>query len=257
MRVRADGSAPPEALLTGRVKSGSFTWSYFMRQPVVSPDGTTIILVTDGPDPTKSDVVLKRFDPGTGELTSLKAPEFPPLGHQDPAWSPNGRYLLYVKNSRDGSRGAPVIVRYELKTGKVFGLTGPGYTAPAWSPDGRYVAATRTTSFGTDVVILDAAHGRELLRITTDERSFDPVWSPAGDALAYFSLDGGVTDLWEVKLDLASGPAVVGDPLQLTIAAGLDAASRPDWFIPADQLPTPPPTPVPTASPAPSVSSAP
>lgn len=253
MRVRADGSAPPEALLTGRFKSGSYTWSYFLRQPVVSPDGSTIVVVTDGPDPTASDVVLKRFDPATGKLTSLKAPELPPLGHQDPAWSPNGRYLLYVKNARDGSRGAPVLMRYELTTGKAIALTGPGYTAPAWSPDGRYIAATRTSTFGTDVVILDAAHGTELLRLTTNERSFDPVWSPAGDALAYFSLDGGVTDLWEVKLSLVKGPAAVGDPLQLTVAAGLDAASRPGWFIPLDQLPTPPPT----ATPVPSLSSAP
>ena len=108
----------------------------------------------------------------------------------------------------------------------------------------RFVAATRTTSFGTDVVILDAVRGTELLRVTNDERSFNPVWSPAGDSIAYFSIDGGVTDLWSATLVSTSGtPTLDGEALQLTIAAGLDASSRPGWWIPTELLPTPAPTP--------------
>jgi dipeptidyl aminopeptidase/acylaminoacyl peptidase len=242
MRVRSDGSAQPETLLAGRTTSGPYTWSYFIRQPVVGPDGT-IVVVTDGPNPGQGDVVLKRLDPATGVLTSLKAPESPPLGHQDPAFSPDGSTLLFVKNNRDGSRGASVLMRYSMKTGKAVPVTGPGYMSPAWSPDGRFIAATRTTTFGTDIVILDAVKGTELLRVTSDERSFDPVWSPAGDAIAYLSLNGGVADLWLAKLSRTADLALDGKPLQLTISAGLDAASRPGWWIPADQLPTPPPSP--------------
>ncbi len=252
MRVRADGSAEPESILVGKIVSGQYTWSYFLRQPVVSPDGTSIVVVTDGPDPTKSDVVLKSLDPATGKLTALNAPEVAPLGHQDPAWSPDGRYLLYVRNARDGSRGAPVIMRYDTTTMKAAAMTGPGYASPAWSRDGRFIAATRTTSFGTDIVILDARRGTELLRVTTNERSFDPVWSPMGDSIAYLTVDGGVTDLWLATLDVAGAPALKGDPLALTVAAGLDAASRPGWWIPEDLLPTAAPTATPalTASPA-------
>lgn len=244
MRVRLDGVADPEALLVGRFSTRTYTWSYFIRQPVASPDGTKIVVVTDGPNPTESDIVLKELDLATGALTSLKAPQNSPLGHQDPAWSPNGRYLLFVKNARDGSRGEPVLMRYDTTTGDAKSLTGPGYTSPAWSPDGRFVAATRTTSFGTDVVILDAVRGTELLRVTNDERSFNPVWSPAGDSIAYFSIDGGVTDLWSATLVSTSGtPTLDGEALQLTIAAGLDASSRPGWWIPTELLPTPAPTP--------------
>lgn len=245
MRVRVDGTAEPEQLLLGKIVSGQYSWSYFLRQPVISPDGSQIVVVTDGPDPAKSDVVLKAFDPATGKLTALNAPQISPLGHQDPAFSPDGRYLAFVKNARDGARGAPVVMRYDFTTGKAAAITGPGYTSPAWSPDGRFLAATRTTSFGTDVVILDALRGTELLRVTSDERSFDPVWSPAGDAISYLSIAGGVTDLWLAKLDVTGVPALKGDPLALTIAAGLDAASRPGWWIPAELLPTPAPTPTP------------
>lgn len=245
MRLRVDGTGEPEPLLLGKIVSGQYSWSYFLRQPVVSPDGSLIVVVTDGPDPTKSDVVLKAFDPATGKLTALKAPQISPLGHQDPAFSSDGRYLAFVKNARDGGHGAPVVMSYDFTTTKTAAITGPGYTSPAWSPDGRFLAATRTTSFGTDVVILDALRGTEILRVTSDERSFDPIWSPAGDAIAYLSIDGGVTDLWLAKLDVSGVPALKGDPLALTIAAGLDAASRPGWWIPAELLPTPTPSPTP------------
>ncbi|MBI2764011.1 MAG: PD40 domain-containing protein [Chloroflexi bacterium] len=257
MRIPRDGSAEPEGLLQGRITSGEYTWSYFLRQPVVSPDGSRIVVITDGPDPDKSDVVLKELDPATKKLTSLDAPEISPLGHQDPAWSPDGLSLLFVKNARDGSRGAPIVMRYTFKSGKAVAVTGPGYTAPAWSPDGTLIAATRTTSFGTDIVVLDAKRGTELLRVTANERSFDPVWSPAGDAIAYLSIDGGVTDLWLAGVRRAPTLSLEGEPLALTIAAGLDAASRPDWWIPPESLPTaePSPTSSPTSPPtaAPSV----
>jgi Tol biopolymer transport system component len=258
MRVRTDGAGEPESLLEGRVKAGSYTWSFFLRQPAISPDGTKAAVVTDGPDPTKKDVVLQLFDLKTLKLTDLEAPEESPLGHQDPAWSPNGRYLLYVKNVRDGTRGAPQIMRYDTTTGKSIAITGSGYTTPAWSPDGRFIAATRATAFGTDVVILDARRGTELLRLTNTERSFSPAWSPIGDAVTYLEIDAGVTDLWLARLDLSGAPAVDGDRLQLTVSAGLDPGSRPGWWIPPELIPTPPPTPTPApSSAAPGASAAP
>ena len=60
--------------------------------------------VTDGPDPTVSDIVVKLLDIATGKLTNPRLPESQSLGHQDPAWSPDGKTLLYVKNAREGSR---------------------------------------------------------------------------------------------------------------------------------------------------------
>jgi Tol biopolymer transport system component len=249
LQVNADGSGDPKALLTGRVKNGSSTWSYFIREPAISPSGKQAALITDGPDPTRSDIVLKLLDLGTRKLTDPGFAESQSLGHQDPAWSPDGKILLFVKNGREGSRGTPIINRYTIATGKTSALTTAGYMAPSWSRDGRYVAATKTTSFGTDVVILDARNGTELLKLTNDELSFSPVWSPVGDSIAFFRLDHGVVDLYLIPLSGTAPDWTAGDPIALTISAGLDAPSRPAWFIPADQLP-PLPTPTPTAPPA-------
>ncbi|MEO8272506.1 MAG: hypothetical protein ABI620_00400 [Chloroflexota bacterium] len=250
LRIKADGSGTPEVLLTGRLKRGTNTWSYFIREPSISPDGLTAAIITDGPDPTKSDIVAKIVTLADGKITSPNLPETQSLGHQDPAWSPDGKTLLYVRNAREGPRGTPSIWRYNASTGKSTALTGAGYTAPAWSRDGRYVAATRTSNFGTDVVILDAKTGAELLRVTSDESSFSPTWSPKGDAIAFFRVALGVVDLYLVPLSGAAPDWTPGEALPLTVSAGLEADSRPAWFIPADQLP-PLPTPTPTVAPVP------
>jgi Tol biopolymer transport system component len=258
MRVPADGSAEPERLATGFVKRGQLEWSAWMRQPVLSPDGKTIALVTDAPNPDKSNVVLQFFDLETKKLRRAGVRESGVLGHQDPEWRPDGRLLLYTQNGRDGSRGAPVIMRYDTREKKARALTTTGYMQPSYSPDGRFVAATRTTALGTDVVILDASNGQQLLRVTDDGASFAPSWSPAGNGIAFLHIVGQTVDLRLAQLDGAAPSWTVKATLNLTEVSGLDAASRPDWFIPAELLPaTPPPTVAPSASPAASTSPSP
>jgi WD40 repeat protein len=239
VRIGPDGGGTPQTLLDGGYETTRYTWFYFIRQPAPMPGGGQVAILTDGPDPTKSDVVLKLVDLGTNKLTSLNLAETAPYGHQDPAWRPDGGVLAYVRPGRDGARGAATIWRYDTATKKGTAVTGPGYLQPSWSPDGRYLAATRSDSYGTDIVILDAANGRELLRVTNDERSFAPAWSPAGNAIAFLRIDSGVVDLVMVPVQQAGTSWAAGEALALTKAAGLDAGSRPSWFIPPDQIPKP------------------
>jgi Tol biopolymer transport system component len=219
-RIRADGSSQPQRLLSGQVRRGALRWSAWIRQPVLSPDGKQIAVVTDAPQPDESNVVLQLYDVARKRLTRTNVREVGVLGHQDPEWRPDGRYLLYTMNNRDGARGAPVIMRYDPKSKEARAMTGAGYMQPSYSPDGRFIAATRTTALGTDVVILNAGNGNELLRLTDDDASWAPSWSPAGDSIAFLHIVGQTVDLREVS--------------------GLDAASRPDWFIPAALLPAAP-----------------
>jgi Tol biopolymer transport system component len=244
--VPVDGSTAPVQVVNGRVKDGRNTSFYWIREPVLAPDGHTIAMASDGPDPNKSDVTIQLYDTNTQKFSKPKLAQSG-LGHQDPAWAPNGSYLAFVKNARDGSRGDPQILKWNPENKKVLTITGPGYIAPAWSPDSKYLAATKTDSFGTDVVILDSITGNELLRLTNDSRSFSPVWSPAGDAVAFLRLDGSIADLFMVKLDGPVGQWTAGEETQLTEVSGLDAGSRPGWFIPTSELPPPPPSP--TAAP--------
>ena len=257
MRVKADGSSKPELVLSGKVSRNGRTWQAWIRQPVLSPDGRTLALVSDRPDPSNSDVVLQFYDIVSKASKNPNVAETSPLGHQDPAWRSDGKVLLYVRNGRDGSRGAPVIYRWDVAKAKATAFTGPGYLEPAFSPDGRYVAATKTSAFGNDLVILDASNGRELMRVTNDGASWAPVWSPAGDSIAFMHIQGQIVDLKLVRLTGDAPNWRVKDVIDLTEVSGLDGASRPAWYVPPDQLPAPTPTPVPTTAPSPSASAAP
>lgn len=250
MRIpAADG--PVTKVYDGLVDpSGALKWMGYIRNPVVSPDGKTIAMASDLPDPTLSDVTLKLLTIKNGKITNPGLDQRSPLGHQDAAWRPDGLRIAYVRNDRDGAKGTPRIYVYTPSTGKAKAVTGPGYLHPAFSPDGRYLAATRTSSFGTDVVILEAATGAELVRITNDGDSWGPVWSPAGNQVAYLHVSGQVVDLRLAALGGSAPAWTVDDTVDLTKNAGLDSVSRPDWWIPTDELPTPTPTPAPVDSPA-------
>jgi len=239
MRVRSDGSAAPQKLLTGSYHNGSWTWFYWIRQPTPSPDGKTIAVISDGPNPVGADPVLQLYNIASKSMTKLKVSESLHLGHQDPEWRPDGKVLLYVRNGRELLRGAPQIYQYDLRTKKGTALTGPGYLAPSYSPDGRFIAATKTDAFGSNIAILDST-GKEVLLVTDDAHSFSPAWSPAGNAIAFLHLQGTIVDLRMATLDGSSGQWTVSKVTDLTVLSGLDGASRPSWYIPPAELPAGP-----------------
>jgi dipeptidyl aminopeptidase/acylaminoacyl peptidase len=231
--------------------AGRLKWMGFIQAPVVSPNGATIAMASDLPDPTRSDVTLKLLNLKSGKVTDPGLDQVAPLGHQDPAWSPDGKRVAYVRADRDGAKGIPRIYVYTLATGKTRAMTGTGYLHPAFSPDGRYLAATRTSAFGTDVVILDASTGAELLKITTDGDSWGPAWSPAGDQVVFLHISGQVVDLRLAQLEGSAPAWTVGKTMDITSNAGLESVSRPHWFVPPDQLPAvtnPPATEAPAGS---------
>lgn len=248
-RISPDGQTI-QPLLSGRYRQGSYTWFYWLIDPAVSPDGKTVALFSDAPDPTRSDVVLQLFNVATKKLSKPTLAENPPYGHQDAAWRPDGKLLLYVRNGRDGQRGLPQIYTYNPVTKKGSALGAPGYMHPSWSPDGRYITVTRQRPEGTDIAILNATTGAEVLRVTKDGDSWAPVWSPRGDAIAYLHISGQIVDLRMIGLT-GSGPSwTVSQLPDVTQYSGLDASSGASWYIPPDQLPA---TPVPsTPSPSPS-----
>jgi len=227
-------------------------WMNWIREPVLAPNGRTLAIATDLPDPSKGDVVLKLYDIAKRKLTDPKVPEVPPLGQQDPAWRPDGAVLAYVYNNRNGAVGAPQVYSYTVATKQARPISGPGYLHPSWSPDGKYIAVTKTSAYGTDVAIINASTGAEVSLLTNDGASWGPAWSPVGDQIAYLHASGQVVDLKLVVLKGPYGDWQPGDSIDLTQSAGLDSISRPDWFVPASQMPAATPAPSTSAPSAPS-----
>lgn len=247
-------SMPAAGGAVTQVKSGLYSWSgghysyfYGLWQPALSPNGQTFVLITDAPDPFNNDYQVGLLPAKGGSVRRLGLAEEYGLGQNDPAWSPDGTQVAYTYNHRDGTLGRPRIGILTVATGAVRYLTGFGYAQPSFSPDGRYIAAVHTTSKGRDVVIIDAASGAELLRLTSDGHSFAPTWSPAGDQVAFLRANGLTLDLWVDTLSGSGSSFSVAKEEPLTSQSRLDGISKPAWFVPASQRPAPSPA---TSAPA-------
>lgn len=106
--------------------------------------------------------------------------------------SPDGAYVAFSLRSIDRAqnryRSTVWVVSLEDEHEPPRRLTaGPSDTQPRWSPDGRVLVfvSDRTGDKQLWAIALD---GGEAWQLTNHERGVsDPVWSPAGDAIAYLS----------------------------------------------------------------------
>jgi Tol biopolymer transport system component len=143
----------------------------------------------------------ERLQPVLTQATSAEGIE------EQPAWSPDGRQLLYVATPTGGAQRK--IFRKELEGGTEAQLTkGTGEDImPVWSPDGKRVLFVRSQQsngklqpgdvFGEynsgDVWSLDLASGAEKLLIRD---AYDPSFSPDGKRVAVDASWVGPRRIW-------------------------------------------------------------
>ena len=154
----------------------------------------------EGPYRSYGDLYLGRLDGSQERITHGAR-------LSDPTVYPDGRRALAVQHG-DGSNG---LVTVQLDDGSVQDWVAPDpdvhWAFPRISPDGRWVAATRWEAGRSDVVVLDAASGRLVERVT-DDRAVDlaPEWSADGRWLVWASDRSGIANILAASID-ASGAA--------------------------------------------------
>jgi eukaryotic-like serine/threonine-protein kinase len=142
---------------------------------------------------------------GTALHTTLSQVTFAGGIEEYPAWSPDGKALLYA-----GEVGKiRKIFRKDLASGQDSQLTHGDFdeVQPTWSPDGRQVAFVRARQPGAklqpgdvfgefqdgDVWVLDLASGEESKLV---ENAFNPAYSPEAQRIAVDASWAGPRRIW-------------------------------------------------------------
>jgi eukaryotic-like serine/threonine-protein kinase len=170
-------------------------------QPAWSPDGRSIAYVSNG--------AIWICD-ATGENPHAVTRAEPPLAHNLPAFSHDGRKLVFVRRS-DGPYGELAVV--DLKTGSVRRLTRDGALAwsPVWSPDDKSIYFTSSRGGTMNIWKMSAGSGG-LEQITAGQGADMEIdLSADGTRLVYSSFRTNL-NLAELSLD----PATLGQRKWLT-----------------------------------------
>ena len=193
--------AVPAQIYPNAATGGNYMYNYYLPPagsgspwwPAWSPDGASLTFSMQGSlwSMGISDSVAVEILHSGSYLSS-------------PAWSPNGRYLVYTSDDGTGIN----LHMFDVSSGDVRELTTGDHLNldPAWSPDGRRLAYVSTRPNGYfNIYIMDVDGGRsgESIAVTTDHRygksrlyfgDYDlyiqPSWSPDGEELLFVSNRG-------------------------------------------------------------------
>jgi Tol biopolymer transport system component len=162
-------------------------------QPTFSPDGTRIAFLSgrDGnPEIYVMDIADADNDGNGDNLTRLT--NHAAIDDQ-PAWSPDGAKIAFVRNQGGGNSEIYVMDAdgsnpVNLTNNAVFDVE------PAWSPDGTKIAFRRSLDSNADLYVMKA-DGTGQKRLTKGA-AFDlaPAWSPDGTKIAFQTSRGGGDD---------------------------------------------------------------
>src|SRR5262245_53470636 len=187
-------------------------------EPAFSPDGYRIAFVWRRSENDDADIYVKQI--GAEGLLRLTVDPAEDVG---PTWSPDGRYIAFLRRAPTGSGIylVPALGGGERKLADVFSY--PGWSrihrspqgSPHWSPDGQFLAiADKGTIQEPFSIFLLASETGEKRRLTSlpagSIGDFSPVFSPDGQTLAFVRMPSvAVTDLYLV-------PVGGGQPKRLT-----------------------------------------
>lgn len=156
----------------------------YQGQPALSPDGSQFAFVWDG---GQENAPPQLYVSLAGRGTPLKLTNTPGAAARNPAWSPDGQTVAFVRSMPGKDTGDLIIIPAlggpERRIDETR-MTGNLWTRPAWSPDGKWLYFSAGVSPQTNALFVDPSGGGERRRLT------DPPAGANGDRDASVSPDG-------------------------------------------------------------------
>jgi Tol biopolymer transport system component/DNA-binding winged helix-turn-helix (wHTH) protein len=186
--------------------------------PALSPDGSRVAFIWNGPDRDNFDAYVKEIASGEmRRVTTDPAPDYHPV------WSPDGNHLAFVRHVAEGATlflvaaaGGREQRLTEVAVPDWFYQTDLAAFWLDWSPNGRYLAlpdrALDGSGWGINLVSVETGEKRAVTSTASTADRF-PTFSPDGRKLAF--LRGGFyaakADLFVLPLSNgATPPAAAG-----------------------------------------------
>jgi serine/threonine protein kinase len=134
----------------------------------------------------------------------------------NPAWSPDGKQIVYVGSDNE-------IYRVAANGQNATKLTAEGSNtlAPVFSPDGREIAFSRLTNSVWQLWVMNS-DGTNQRQLTFQNRNARfPTWSPAGKQIAFHTSDANLSpiQIWVINVNGTGLKALTGE----------DGNGRPYW----------------------------
>jgi eukaryotic-like serine/threonine-protein kinase len=132
----------------------------------------------------------------------------------DPAWSPDGREVLYSTETVArpyGRQGTSELWAVEIGSGKTRKIFAEDAIQPSVSPHSLRIAYWALPPGGSQrdiwtIPYKGLAQGERPVPVTQDAAvDWNPVWSPDGQSLYFLSNRDGVMNLWSVPIDEKTG----------------------------------------------------
>lgn len=158
--------------------------------------------------------------------------------NSDPSWSPDGSKIAFV-STRTGNAELFVMDVDGTNVAQVTENQG-SVRWPRWSPDGSMIAFRANVNDQQDIYVIpspgtsskQSANGLipcdDLVRVTNHpEVDNEPVWSPDGSSIYFFSTRDGIGGVWEIDFGCNGG----SNPVKLTIEFEFGCAPSLGWSL--------------------------